>query len=318
MKDRIKDYFSFSRSEQRGLAILLGLLLLSLLVNLYLPLLIPEKEFDPGPFLEQVEDFMAALEKADSLARIKNYPEGINKSFSDAPDLSVFLSEPFFFDPNTAGEETWNRTGLDGRTIQSILRYRQKGGVFRDKTDLKKIYTMQDSIYRQLEPYIIIPKTKKKPETSTSKKTEQKTFPVKEISPPVREIIELNTADSSALVRLTGIGPYYAARIIQSREKLGGFYDLHQLLEIKGIDSIRLAGFAGQVCIDPQVIRKIDLNLVTFKELLQHPYFEYFLVKAIFSHRDKVNRIGSVEELRDLEVMYDELFEKIAPYLSVE
>ncbi|MBW6460343.1 MAG: helix-hairpin-helix domain-containing protein [Bacteroidales bacterium] len=318
MKDRIKDYFSFSRGEQRGLTILLGLLLLSLLVNLYLPLLIPEKEFDPEPFRKQADEFLAALAEADSLANLKNDAERNKKYSAGAPGLPAFLSDPFFFDPNTADEETWKRTGLDGRTIRSILNYRQKGGVFRDKTDLKKIYTMQDTIYQLLEPYIFIKKDEKPPAPSPSQHKEKKPFPEKEKAPYVIEIIELNTADSSMLVRLPGFGPYYAERIIQYREKLGGFFDLHQLLEIKGIDSTCLAGFAGRVTADPHLILKMDLNTVTFKEMLRHPYFEYFLVKALFSHRDNVKRISSVDELRDLDIMYDELFEKIGPYLTVE
>ncbi|MFO7615131.1 MAG: helix-hairpin-helix domain-containing protein [Bacteroidales bacterium] len=318
MKDRIKDYFSFSRGEQRGLTVLLGLLLLSLLLNLFLPRLMPKKEFDPEPFRKQMDAFLAALAEADSLAGLKKAAEEYKKYSADAPDLSTFLSDPFFFDPNTADEKTWEKTGLDRRTIHSIVNYRRKGGVFRKKADLKKIYSMQDSVYRQLEPYIIISKTDIKSPTLSSNKKEQKTFPVKEISPPVREIIELNAADSSGLVRLPGIGPYYAARIIQYREKLGGFHNSQQLLEIKGIDSLRLAGFSGQLSIDTLLIRKMELNNVSFKEMLRHPYFEYFLVKAVFSYRDKVRRISSVKELRDMDIMYDELFEKIAPYLTVE
>lgn len=318
MKNRIKDYFSFSRGEQRGLTILLGLLLLSLLVNLYLPLLIPVKEFDPEPFRKQVDEFLTALAKADSLASLKNDAEGNKKYSVGAPDLSAYLSDPFFFDPNSADEETWRRTGLDGRTIQSILRYRQKGGMFRDKTDLKKIYTMQDSIYQLLEPYIFIKKDEKPPAPSPSQHKEKNSFPEKEKAPYVIEIIELNTADSSSLISLPGIGPYYAEKIMQYREKLGGYHDFQQLLEIRGVDSTRLAGLAGQVTTDPQMILKMDLNTVTFKEMLRHPYFEYFLVKAIFSYRDKAKRIRSVDELRDLDIMYDELYEKIAPYLSVE
>jgi len=318
MKDRIKDYFSFSRGEQRGLTVLLGLLLLSLIVNLYLPLLIPEKEFDPEPFSKQVDEFLAAMAKADSLASLKNDAKENKKYFVSAPDLSAFLSDPFFFDPNTADEETWRRTGIDGRTIRNILNYRRKGGVFREKADLKKIYSMQDSIYQLLKPYIFIKKDEKQPAPSPSQHKEKNSFPEKEKVHYIIEIIELNTADSSSLVRLPGIGPYYAERIIQHREKLGGFFDLHQLLEIKGIDSIRLAGFSGQVTTDMQMILKMDLNAVTFKEMLRHPYFEYFLVKAIFNYRDKVKRIRSVDELRDLEIMYDELYEKIAPYLYIE
>jgi len=88
-------------------------------------------------------------------------------------------------------------------------------------------------------------------------------------------------------------------------------------MEIKGIDSIRYEQFKTQITVNPQLVRKIDLNTVTFKELMKHPYFEYYLVKAIFNYKDEIRAYDSVGQLRKLPVMYEELYEKIAPYLEV-
>jgi DNA uptake protein ComE-like DNA-binding protein len=88
-------------------------------------------------------------------------------------------------------------------------------------------------------------------------------------------------------------------------------------MEIKGMDSLRYSQFKGQINVDPQLIRKIDLNSATFKELLKHPYFEYYLVKAIMSYKDEIRTWDSVGQLRKVPVMYEELYVKIAPYLEV-
>ena len=84
------------------------------------------------------------------------------------------------------------------------------------------------------------------------------------------------------------------------------------------MDSIRYNQFRDQVTIDQLLVKKIDLNAVAFKELLRHPYFEYYLVKAIFNFKDEIKAFDSVGQLQSIPVMYEELYEKIAPYLEVK
>ena len=236
MIERIKDYFTFNRKEQRGLITLLGLMLLVAMANLLLPSFIQDEAYDMSAFRQEAEVFLAAMAKADSLA------------ISD-----------------TAKRTKYNY------------------GYKLPDTASRKIKT------QKYEPHY------KKPETV---------------------IIELNSADSGSLLNLNGIGPYYAGRIIRYREKLGGYFQTEQLLEIRGMDTIRINQFKQQICIDTSLIRKIDLNSVAFKDLLKHPYFEYYLVKAIFNKKDELGRFDSIAQLNSIDVMYKELFDKISPYLT--
>ncbi|MCU0371500.1 MAG: helix-hairpin-helix domain-containing protein [Bacteroidales bacterium] len=180
---------------------------------------------------------------------------------------------------------------------------------------------MNDGIYNILEPYISIPADEKKSRENDTGKYQQKGNSYQDnkyekfVPEPV--MIELNSADSTSLLALTGIGPSYAGRIIKYRDRLGGFYIKEQLMEIKGMDSIRFNQFRDQVAIDTAQIRKIDLNTVTFKDLLRHPYFEYYLVKAIFQKKDEIKAFDSVSQLKDIPVMYGELYQKISVYLEV-
>lgn len=52
-------------------------------------------------------------------------------------------------------------------------------------------------------------------------------------------VLDLNTADSATLIRVPGIGPTFAHRIIDLRTRLGGFYTVYQLQEVYGIDADR-------------------------------------------------------------------------------
>jgi competence protein ComEA len=321
MKDRIKDYFAFNRREQRGLIILLGLMLLSVSVNLLLPTVIPEKEYDISSFQKQVEAFIASVEQLDS-AKNRN-PQKLygNYSKEKSPDLSSFSANPFYFDPNKLEEQQWLEMGMNPKIIRNILHYREKGGTFRDREGFAKIYGMSDSIIAILGPFIRFAEKEKAPSSSWKNYKDNNNMKSnKEFTKykPDTLIIELNTADSISLLTLDGIGPTYASRIIRYRDRLGGFNRPEQLMEIKGMDSTRFEQFKGQVTINTQLVRKIDLNRVTFKELLKHPYFEYYLVKAIFDYKEEIKNYNSVEQLKKITVMYEELYLKIAPYLEVK
>jgi competence protein ComEA len=322
MKDRIKDYFAFNRKEQRGLIILLGLLLLVISFNYFLPQIVPDKEYDISPFQNEVAAFMASIEKPDSA---KDFgPQKFPGKYSNEKeaDLSPFIASPFYFDPNKLDEQQWTKMGLDKKIIRNILHYREKGGTFYNKEGLAKIYGMDDSIYSILEPYIRLEEKEKSSSSSHTNYYHDSDSSISAYKYTKHTadtlVIELNSADSASLLALSGIGPSYAGRIIRYRERLGGFSNTRQLMEIKGLDSLRYNQFRKQVTVNPQLVRKIDLNTMTFKELLKHPYFEYYLVKEIFNYKDEIREWDSVGQLLSIPIMYEELYNKIAPYLEVK
>ncbi len=174
------------------------------------------------------------------------------KSYKSRPPRKV---ESFPFDPNTVSLEDLVRLGLSERQAEVILNYRNKGGLFRKKEDFARMYVVSDTLFHRLEPFIDIPK------------------------------LDLNSADSAALVTLKGIGPYYARRIIEYRERLGGFFDPQQLMEIKGIDQERYDGFAFSVKVDSSHIKKFNFWSLTKEELDAHPYIGPYAAKGILRYR---------------------------------
>jgi competence protein ComEA len=321
MKDRIKDYFAFNKKEQRGLIVLLVLMLLVVSAEIFMPYLLPDKQFDITPFQKEVEQFLASAKSQDSAKENsqKSYYNDYQKD--DQHILESFRSSPFYFDPNKLSEQQWQQMGMDGNIIRNIMRYTEKGGQFYNSEGFRKIYGMNDSIFATLEPYLRFENEEPKPQYSKYDTSKLKYNSYKENNYKKYEadtvIIELNSADSGMLLSLTGIGPSYAGRIIKYRDRLGGFYKNEQLLEIKGMDSMRYNQFMKEISTDPLKIKRIDLNTVTFKELMKHPYFEYYLVKAIFNKKDEVKKFDSVQQLKSISVMYEELYEKIEPYLEV-
>jgi competence ComEA-like helix-hairpin-helix protein len=136
-------------------------------------------------------------------------------------------------------------------------------------------------------------------------------FPRKELI-----MIELNRADTMDLQQLRGIGSSFARRIVRYREKLGGYICPEQLLEIPGMDTTRFNSIRGQLRIFPDSVRLIDLNTVTFKQLLSHPYFPFPVTKAVILYRNAHKTIRSVDELRTVPGVSDSLFRKMKPYVK--
>jgi DNA uptake protein ComE-like DNA-binding protein len=130
-------------------------------------------------------------------------------------------------------------------------------------------------------------------------------------------VVELNSADTFDLQQLRGIGPSFARRIVNYRERLRGFNAKRQLLEVFGMDSARYAAIESNVKVNPDSVNPVNLNTVTFKELLRHPYFPFPITKNIMIYRQKNKNFKSVDELKNIEGVNDSLFRRMVVYLRV-
>ncbi len=129
--------------------------------------------------------------------------------------------------------------------------------------------------------------------------------------------INLNIADTTELMQLRGIGSTFANRIVKYREKLGGYFTTEQLLEVYGFDSVRYNTIKEQIFIEDGSLRKFNINSAEVKELVKHPYIDYKLANAISKQRFK-KKFESVDELKNVYLVNDSLFRKLAPYFSTE
>ena len=148
----------------------------------------------------------------------------------------------FNFDPNTASIEDLCLLGFSPKQAASIDAYRQKGGRFHRKSDFAKSYVVSDSVYLRLEPYIVIPK------------------------------LDLNLADSAQFDALPGIGGFFASKMVEYRQKLGGYSSKEQLMEIYKFDSERYGSIEDLVTVSPEHITPYPLWRLGSEELALHPY----------------------------------------------
>ncbi len=306
-----KRYAGFSRAERYGIAGLCGCILLVLIVRLCLPHWVKHQAPDTSAYENEIALFRQAVDSVQAAKSIASV---------EPTDAGRLTAELFYFDPNTATDKDWERLGMTSRQIRTIRNYQAKGGHFRKKEDVGKLYTVSVTQYKLLEPYILIAG-----EASSSKKQPEKqpeTVPAKENAPvadiPARTLvhIDLNVADSSELTRLSGIGPVLASRIVKYRNRIGGFADAAQLSEVYGIKPELVEKLTPQLSADRSLIRKIAINTATFKDLVSHPYIGEQQTKGILNYKKLQGRINGLDELVRNNILTREEADKIEPYIS--
>lgn len=215
-------------------------------------------------------------------------------------------SKRFPFNPNTVTRDQLLILGFREPMADRILNYRNKQGVFRIKKDLLKMYGMDSSFYQTLEPFILLPN--EITAVTIKKEPTQKDIP---------EVQDLNTADSLALLKIYGIGPKLASRIIAFRSRLGGFVSNDQLREVYGLDTAVInqvqKRFRVKEGYEPT---KLNINTSSEAELARHPYIGRQKAKAIVAHRFQHGNFQKPEDLLGIRSMDEASFLKMKPYLT--
>lgn len=226
-------------------------------------------------------------------------------------------ARPFPFNPNTADSATFVRLGLSSWISGRICHYRAAGGKFRRKEDLQKIYGLSRDDYQRLEAYIRIPSSTSDDLANARWQSDPvATYDTTDYPRKFRQktVVDLNTADSVTLMRVPGIGSYFAGRILHYRNRLGGYVSASQLREIKNFPEETISWFtAGSRT--PETLR---INHLTFRELLRHPYINYEQTKAICNYRDKFGPIHNLQELSNYDAFTASDLSRLEPYVRFD
>lgn len=220
-------------------------------------------------------------------------------------------AELFPFDPNTVDSLSLLRLGLSPKQTRGLLHYRAAGGKFRRKADLRKLYSMTDSDYKRLQAYVTISHPVPLRDAIKNDVPRHQPAPENEV---VRKplVVELNEADSVTLLRISGIGPYRAHRILRYRQLLGGYVSTKQLLEIAHFPDSLLKHFRA----DSGNISPMNINTMDFKALLRHPYLNYEQVKVIKNWQQKYGKLESLQQLSNSDAFSPEDMDRLKPYVA--
>lgn len=315
-REFIKDYLTFTRKERIGVLVILFLIILVALL--------PEITSRPAKIRSLPIDtaWMAEINKME----IRETKSGYQRNEQDEDEnmtafqydrKSVYSQsksvELFYFDPNTVSFEGWQKLGIKEKTIRTIQNYISKGGQFRKAEDLKRIFGFRLEDYNRLAPYIQIKNVQSIfPNESKIENKSSNNFK------PRYPVIDINLADTTEFIALPGIGSRLAARIVNYREKLGGFYSIDQISETYALPDSTFQKIKQFLKLETAHLRKININTVTVDELKTHPYLKWSLANPIISYRNEHGAFTSLEDLKKIAVVTDEVYNKILPYLVLQ
>lgn len=301
MESNWKDYFSFTKKERTGIYVLLALIAICITIPQF---------FRSATFSEEVRVEVMQLQKSPPEQAFKQKER--RPAYNDyyTPEKEVPVKATLFpFDPNTLDAAGWKKLGINERTTRTIQHYLSKGGQFRRAADLQKMYSLKKEDFDRLMPYIRI--ATPAPLYPPGKP------PVKYVKAPPA-IIDINQADTAAFIALPGIGSKLASRIVNFREKLGGFYSVQQVAETFGLPDSTFQLIQPRLQCGAAVLQKLNINTADANTLKQHPYIRWNIANAIVQYRQQHGLFRKPEDLQQIVLITPELYQKIAAYIIVE
>lgn len=314
-KQFISDYFSFSKRERTGTITLLAVIALLIILPLLFPFFIKQKTYAADDFKKEIASIKT--KQADSTKTYRRkYNEDEQLAYVQQPDKRYNSEQPikgelFHFNPNTLDEAGWQRLGLKDKTIATIKNYLSKGGKFYQPEDIKKIWGLNEALADNLIPYVRIETAQKKDAANYDTK------PVYEKPAYKPAIVDINSADTTAFIALPGIGSKLAQRIISFRDKLGGFYKTEQVAETFGLQDSTFQKIKPRLVLNNAAVNQLNINTASLDELKAHPYLRYAIANAIVQYRSQHGNFSSINDLKKIMLVTEDIFSKAAPYLKI-
>jgi len=292
----IKKYFYFNSAQQTGI---IGIIILIILIYQ-----LPDILYNQNEYPVEIINFQKEIAMMDSESDKKPY-QPYHKYNPQKPESF----EPFDFDPNTVNPNELKKFGLPKYVIERFSKFRNAGAKFYKKEDFKKLYGLKPDIYNRMAPYIRIENQ------SQNNGFLNKQIRTAEITKPTIVMIELNSADSSDLLGVHGIGPYMASKIIKYRKALGGFVRIDQLYEIYNMKPEQVEAIKPFINVDPKNIQPIPVNTADYLQLNGNPYISSKEANAIIQYRKQHGAFKSIDDLEKIYLLNKETIEKIVEYL---
>lgn len=293
-----KSHFWYHKNQRNGIFILIILIVIFQFIIVFVDFSSEEKVDTNSPKI------IAFHHQIDSLRKI---------------NLENKRLKIFPFNPNYITDYKGAQLGMSLVEIDKLLAFRKTGKFINSKKEFQKVTSISDSLLHSISPYFKFPdwvvKKKQNRQLSTSRDT--RLFAKK--SKYILTSTDINIAVKDDLKTINGIGEKLSERIIKYRSKLQGFSTPDQLYEVWGLG----AEVVVKVLLVFKVVKlpniqKINVNTVSFKELLKNPYIDYELCNKIFNYKDEVAEMQDISELKNIIGFPLDLYDRIVLYLVAE
>lgn len=245
------------------------------------------------------------------------------------------------FDPNEVDSLTLVSFGLKPYQVRNFLHYRAAGAVFSSAESMGRTYGWTEDDVQRLAPYVRIGERYRKHGSSSGSYArrdeygdgvdgrrndggdyhgnndnagaERSNYERVEKFASKRKL-DVNLVDSATLRKVPGVGEKICAAILRQRERLGGFVDVSQLLEVSIVSPELLEWFT--VTPSAVSIKKVNVNTASFQRLNSHPYISYEQTRSLIQYRRLYGKVQDENSLLSTGIFTAEDVEKLRPYLE--
>jgi competence ComEA-like helix-hairpin-helix protein len=290
-----KSHFWYNKSQRNGIFLLVLLILL-------LQIFIYTDVFSSGKINDVNQpELLAFQSQIDSLKAI---------------EIENRKPKIYPFNPNYITDYKGEQLGMSLMEIDRLLAFRKTNKFVNSKNEFQKVTKVSDSLLDKISTYFkfpdwVVKRSEQNAKSSITSTKVKNSYLKKTIS-----TTDINKATAEDLRTISGIGPAFSERIIKYRSKLQGFSFESQINEVWGLDKevVEKVVLIFKI-IEKPTIKKVNVNTVTFKELLIIPYIDYELCKKIFNYRDEVAELQDISELKNIDDFPLKLYDRIVLYL---
>lgn len=287
-----KSHFWYTKNQRNGI-------LLLLIIIIFLQLILHFKNFDS----QQMVDL--------SQPKITSYNKQLDSLKKKSSKKKKFKIYPF--NPNYISDYKGYQLGMNVDEIDRLLAYREQRLYVNSAKEFQAITKISDSLLQKISPFF------KFPEWVQKKNNQQRYIPNSRINVSEITTVDINKATLKDFTAIEGVDEYISERIIKYRSKLQGFSFKEQLFEVWGLDELMVNKILSTFSIkNKPIIKKVNINTASFKEVLSNPYIDYELCIQIFDYKDEVAELQSISEIKNIEGFPIKKYNRIVLYLLAE
>lgn len=290
--NKLKSLFMFTSDQRKGILVLLGIMVILQLIYFFVDFSVTQ------PFSPNKQKWLAIQSEIDSIKA--SHPK--------------YSTKVYPFNPNFITDYKGYKLGMSVEEIDRLLDYRKENKYVNSPKEFQNVTQISDSLLNSIAPYFKFPEwVKNKSENKGYIKYQNKAFAKnKNIV-----LIDINKATQEDLLKIYGIGDVISLRILKLKDDLGGFVSMEQMSDVWGLSPEVISNLNSHFKVYTlPVVKKIDINNASLKEISQFSYFRYALAKEIVTYRSMNGAIKNIEDLTKIKGFPVEKANIIALYLD--
>lgn len=217
----------------------------------------------------------------------------------------------FPFNPNYITDYQAYLFSIDLETLEAIRAYRSSGEWINSVADFQSVTKWDDSRVEEIAEYL------KFPEWVSNNNQRKVNSPQRKVKKQITPR-DLNAASKEELRAIPGIGEVLATRILEWRDRLGGFSHEQQVNHVFGLNDWAKSNLLEHFYITPMEVEpRLNINKATASDLATIPGVDFEMARKIWEYQHLREGINDLEELNKIEGMTQGKLKLIALYLYV-